>query len=766
MEDELVKLDDVALIIDLDREELEGRDEPPGGFVGRLTAEGWRVFCLDDDLRVPRLLTGESSQDEALKASRHAVLLVLKAERALSVCFFSHSASLNGAERTLLDLVRFSVSEQDVLTTVVLPGSGPLEGELRSAGAGCLTAGYHWWCSSSEIDEQEIRARLLSSAVAILEEIVPALERIRPDVVVTNSLVIPWGAVAAALLRRPHVWYVTEFGERDHGFHFFEPFDEVIDFVRRSSDLILTVSDAVREELFGDLPEQLCRTEYPYLKPPSAQQPAPRTYFLREGAFRLGNFHTLTEGKGQESAVLAVAELTCRGHEVELLLAGGSDEGYHRRIEELVERLSLGDRVHLEGFLEDPYPAMQQCNVVVLCSRQEAFGRLALEGALLGKPIVYSATGGYLESMRDRETGLSYSAGDEHELADCIEDLLRDRDLTEVLGRRARDHARQFVSGLRPDLRFLPSLRALADVAAIDKRASLPMVKRLTSLRRFLLLQRQEAAVLQSLQGGLQQQADSLLGVTSRLDALEDRLRSLSGARTAAERQPGRPEVALATEEGSKRVERLVHHLQDSIDHVASETARLRRDLATVVTMLEERRDGGESFQFLGRSDSPGFEWAGRIFRGLVRSARRLLRPGYRAARSLAGRTRRAVLRQLPSRFTGDAIAGDELRLTAGRPRPVSTPALSVVIPVDGLSERESQALREELDQQTATNLEWVLWHAGAGRLEILDRSWRPISTAQALDSKAVRKALRGVYAATAGPGSAVWSATWLETAI
>jgi len=41
-----------------------------------------------------------------------------------------------------------------------------------------------------------------------------------PDVIWSQTMVIPWGAVAAAILGKPHVWYVTEFGERDHQLQF------------------------------------------------------------------------------------------------------------------------------------------------------------------------------------------------------------------------------------------------------------------------------------------------------------------------------------------------------------------------------------------------------------------------------------------------------------------------------------------------------------------------------------------------------------------
>lgn len=764
LEDELRNGRETALWIEVGAAEEGGAEE----LLSWLEAVGWAAVAIDDQRGLFRAVEDAGSGAAALGEGRARTLFCVRAERALDVCFFSHSASLNGAERVLLEAVRYGVRHADLVATVVLPARGSLLDELTTLGAACVVRDYDWWCDSGTVSEDTVRDRILTSSTTIVEEVVPLLEEVRPGVVLTMSLVIPWGAVAAARLRRPHVWYVTEFGQLDHELHFFDPFAQVLETVARASDLVLTISESVRSALFPGLPPSVCRTAYPHIDIADTEVVEPRFAGEPERRFRIGNFHTLARGKDQATLVRAVAELTRRGHPVELLLAGGSDREYRQEVEAIIREHGLEDRIRVEGFLDDPYPAMQACDALVMGSRCEALGRTALEGALLGRVLIYAAAGGYLETMIDGETGLAYPPGDASALADRIETVLRDPDLAERLGEQAREHVRRMRDEARPDLVLLPALRAVSRRAVPADRVALPALRVLVSVRRHLLYQRREAAALRAVQEELQRQIENLLGVSSRVAALEAQVQALEergdgGQRPALERLPGRPEVDHRTTEGVRRLERLIHHLQDSIDHLASDGAELRKELADIVTLLEHRREAGEILPPPPRSvERPA---APAQARRAVRLAKRLLRPAYRGARSLAGRLRRGLVRRLPNRWGPAPDTRDELRLTAGKPERVPYPALSVVLPVDDLPPGGAEALIEALTSQTVTSVEWILWSRSEQTLEVRDRAGKTISNARGVGADAIRECLGGAYCVTATAESGNLPPTWLEVA-
>src|SRR5207247_5244428 len=75
-------------------------------------------------------------------------------------------------------------------------------------------------------------------------------------------------------------------------------------------------------------------------------------------------------------------------------------------------------------------------------SRQEAFGRAALEALLLERPLVAAATGGLLEIVAEGEGGLLYPPGRWWELAERLQRLAADPALRARLARRGNALAR------------------------------------------------------------------------------------------------------------------------------------------------------------------------------------------------------------------------------------------------------------------------------------------------------------------------------------
>ena len=83
-------------------------------------------------------------------------------------------------------------------------------------------------------------------------------------------------------------------------------------------------------------------------------------------------------------------------------------------------------------------------DVVLVPSRSESFGLVALEAAACGVPVVASAVGGLLSLVDDRRTGRLIEGRDPDDYARAIAEILDDRDLHRAMSAAAVERARRY----------------------------------------------------------------------------------------------------------------------------------------------------------------------------------------------------------------------------------------------------------------------------------------------------------------------------------
>jgi glycosyltransferase involved in cell wall biosynthesis len=161
----------------------------------------------------------------------------------------------------------------------------------------------------------------------------------------------------------------------------------------------------------------------------------------------LGILGNVQEWKGQRILVDAMELVASRYPKAHCLIIGGvhrAGEEYAEELRGRVRRLGLGERVHFVGFREDVPDVIQALDVVVHASvRPEPFGRVILEGMLLGKPVVASKAGGVLELIEHEKTGYLVPPGDVPALADCLTTILAQPERAAAMGRYAAEWARK-----------------------------------------------------------------------------------------------------------------------------------------------------------------------------------------------------------------------------------------------------------------------------------------------------------------------------------
>jgi glycosyltransferase involved in cell wall biosynthesis len=149
--------------------------------------------------------------------------------------------------------------------------------------------------------------------------------------------------------------------------------------------------------------------------------------------------------KGHETLLRALVLLRERGCSPECWLIGDDvgGSGYRQSLESLVKQLDLKN-VRFLGHRSDVAALLPQIQVLVCPSDYEPFGRCLIEAMSAKRAVVASRVGGIPEVVSDGETGMLVPSKDHHELADAIERLLANQQLSKSMGeagfRRARQH--------------------------------------------------------------------------------------------------------------------------------------------------------------------------------------------------------------------------------------------------------------------------------------------------------------------------------------
>jgi glycosyltransferase involved in cell wall biosynthesis len=248
-----------------------------------------------------------------------------------------------------------------------------------------------------------------------------------------GSRAMAYAGLAGCLARRPVIWHVRVA----------QP-DRLLDkLLLRLASAVVVNSNAVGGRFAWAPPEKVRRiyngVDLTRFSPrqPSAELRA--ALALPDGALVVASVGRFVLYKGYAYLLEAARRVQDSRSGVHWVLIG--DGELRGELERRCQDLGLSTQVHFTGWREDVPDILALCDLFVLPSLTEHFGRVLIEAMAMGKAVVATNGGGVPEIVRQDETGLLVPPAQSKALAEAVLALLEDPARAARLGTAGRRRA-------------------------------------------------------------------------------------------------------------------------------------------------------------------------------------------------------------------------------------------------------------------------------------------------------------------------------------
>lgn len=343
------------------------------------------------------------------------------------ILWLSHEQDLGGANKCLAEQIKI-LSEAGYDISVIVMREEAFADAVRKYVSNVYQVYFYSWVL--DIGKKNplsvLLKRMMRNMLAVFQ-IMKIIWRTKPDFVVTNTVSIPVAAFAAKLSFKKHIWFIHEFGEEDHGYQVFWGFKKTVKLINWLSYKIAFNSEAVRKKYVPYIPIEKQFIAHN----PVVIKDIDRYVISNE----LSNDHTHTiqciilgqvaPSKNQLEALKAIKNLRDKGVKVLLNIVGGVvNADYHKSLLQFIKTEGLSDIVKFSGYSTSPFLLLEKTDLLLMCSRMEAFGRVTVEALKLGVPVVAANSGGSPEIIDDGINGYLYTAGSAESLTDAIQKFI------------------------------------------------------------------------------------------------------------------------------------------------------------------------------------------------------------------------------------------------------------------------------------------------------------------------------------------------------
>ena len=310
-------------------------------------------------------------------------------------------AMFSGAEVSIVNLMKLLVQQGHEVYNVIPDNAPHIDKDylrhMDTTGIKLfqLKTNQWWWPESKTLNISELEIQ--TSQQKNIEEVREIIRNEQIELVISNTVNVFQGAIAAACEQVRHFYIIHEFPFGEFGYY-----KELIPLIDDLSDKIFVVEG----ELYHTLTNYFTTDKLIPFIPYTEVQERP----LKNSTIsRFVSIGGINERKNQLEVLAAYHQLNRK--DIELVFIGGWDEQYKKLMDDYIQTHHL-DRVSFVGFHSDPWSLVTDKDILVLPAKLETFSLVFVESVLNGVPAIISDNLGHLSSSKFLESGNLYPLED------------------------------------------------------------------------------------------------------------------------------------------------------------------------------------------------------------------------------------------------------------------------------------------------------------------------------------------------------------------
>ncbi len=345
----------------------------------------------------------------------------------LNVLYISHEGNaVLGSSRSLLNMIH-SLSGK-VNAFVIVPSKGKAYNYFKANNINVYVIAF-----PLDITDKHGLKRYISIIPRLFRDVVSYNKAIKQisnivdknsiDIIHSNSSTVDIGFYVAKKMKKPHIWHLREFQDLDFHFRPAYGWHRLLKTVKKSSATIC-ITKAIQKH-FG---LENSKNSYQIF---NAVRSKKDTCFITDKDKYFLVCGNLSKAKGCEIAIQSFAEFNSKHFGYRLKFVGSITSIYQNELMQLAKSLGIDKSIDFEGYQTETKRYYCKASAFLMCSRNEAMGRVTVEAMFYGCPVIGYNGGGTKEILNDSIDGFLFSS--QKECSALMGKVITDANINQVI---------------------------------------------------------------------------------------------------------------------------------------------------------------------------------------------------------------------------------------------------------------------------------------------------------------------------------------------